>query len=215
MTESQRGSSVRLTLLHRPPAPQGALEREHLLAALDAGVSSAATSVVAPAGYGKSVLVSQWSQRLDRAVAWISLDAAVDDLHEFLRHLAAAVRSVVPGSLTSTALMAGGGVLPADQVVITTLSNDLVELPDPLVVVLDDYHAIDAPGVHRLLSALLAHPPTSVHFVIVSRRDPPLSIGSLRAGGRLLELRMADLLFTAHESAHMVERERGRALSDV
>jgi LuxR family maltose regulon positive regulatory protein len=215
MTDLLGTSSVRTALLHRPPPPEGALERSELLAALDAGLDCAATMVVAPAGYGKSVLVSQWSQRLDQDVAWISLDAPVDDLHGFLRHLVAAVRLLAPDSLTSTALLADGGVLPADQVVITTLSNELDELDQPLVVVFDDYHVIGASAVHQLLSELLTHPPESVHFVIVTRRDPPLPVGSLRARGRLGELRMADLRFSASESALVVQGGIGRSLSDA
>jgi LuxR family maltose regulon positive regulatory protein len=206
--------TVRLTLLHRPPAPPGAIARRELVEALDAGLGGAATLVSAPAGYGKSVLASQWCEHLDRRVAWLSLAAPANGLRGFLGYLAAAIRSACPDSLAATARLVGDGTEPAEDVALTALSNDLSELDEPIVVVLDDYHALDSRAVHDLMTGLLRHPAPAVHFMTLTRRDPPWPIASLRAAGRLHELRMEDLRFTADESARLVGSELRRQLDD-
>lgn len=217
MTGIERGGrdpSVRSTLLHRPPAPPGALDRHELVGALDAGMRCAVTLVAAPAGYGKSVLTSQWCEQLDRPVAWLSLAPPANGLRGYLDHLVAAISSRFPESLVATARLLDDGTEPTVESALTTLSNDLSDLDEPMVVVLDDYHAIDSPDVHELMAELFRHPVQSVHFTTLTRRDPPWSIGSLRAAGLLHELRMEDLRFTADESARLVSGELGRQLDD-
>lgn len=205
-------SSIRTTLLHRPPAPGGALVREDLLALLDAGLRCPATLIAAPAGYGKSVLVSQWCQRTDHATVWMSLAGPVDSLRDYLRYMAVGVRAILPEALSATARLVRDGAELPEELAITTLANDLVVVPERLVIVLDDYHVIESAAVHRLMSELLHHPAASVHFMILSRRDPPLPLGALRVGGLLNELRMDDLRFTADQSAQLVGAELGRSL---
>lgn len=217
MTGIERGGhdpSVRSTLLHRPPAPPGALDRHELVKALDAGVRCAVTLVAAPAGYGKSVLTSQWCDQLGRPVAWLSLAPPANGLRGFLSYLVAAIRRTVPDSLSATTRLLDDGSVPTVESALTTLSNDLSDLDGPMVVVLDDYHAIDSPEVHELMAELFRHPVRAVHFTTLTRRDPPWSIGSLRAAGLLHELRMEDLRFTPDESARLVSSELGRHLDD-
>jgi len=217
MTEtgvSQPHSSVRTALLHRPPAPARAVVRNDLLDVLDSGLDRPVTLVAAPAGYGKSVLVSQWCERLELPAAWISVSEPVDGLRNFLQYLVVGIQSVVPGSLRSTSRLVDDSTEPVVETAITTLSNDLDELPGRVVVVMDDYHLISSAAVHRLVTALLRHPPAAVHFVIVSRSDPPLPVGWLRAGGHVTELRMNDLRFTSDQMVAFVGAELGRELDE-
>lgn len=205
---------VRSTLLHRPPTPRGAVTRHSLLASLDAGLQTPMTLVAAPAGYGKSVLASQWCEHLDRRVAWLSLAPPANGLRGYIGHLTAAVRAALPDSLAATARLVDSGAEPSGEAALSTLSNDLADLAEPLVVVLDDYHTVGSPAVHELMVELLRHPPRPVHFTTLTRRDPPWPIGSMRAAGRLHELRMEDLRFSPDESAELVGNELGRQLDD-
>ena len=175
------------------------MPRRRLLATLDAGLVGHATLVCAPAGFGKSSIVSQWIETIDRPVAWLALDTAIDDPRWFLMHLAETIRRVVPGTLEVVTQMVQAPVLPDLAVVIPELSNELDELAQPIVVVLDDYHRITSPSVHTIMSELIAHPNGAVHFVIVSRYEPPLQIRALRVRGQLAQLRMSDLAFDRNE----------------
>ena len=173
--------------------------RPRLLTRLDRGLDLSATLVCAPAGFGKSIIVSQWAETIDRQVAWLTLDAAIDDPRWFLMHLCEAVRRIEPRALEVVSQMTSGPRLPDVHPVITELSNELDELPQSIVVVLDDYHQIASPSVHEIVSELIRHPVESVHYVIVSRQEPALPFGALRLRGQLAELRMADLAFTRDE----------------
>ena len=204
---------VRAAFLHRPAPPPGGLVRSRLHAALDGGIELPASLVCAPAGFGKSVLVSQWCEHIERPSAWLSLDPTIDHPRWFLIHLIAAVRQVFPDALEVTSQMASADLMPAHEALMAELSNELDELDEPIVIVLDDYHRINEPRVHRFVADLLRHPPLAVHLVIVSREEPPLPIGTLRAQGRLNELRMADLAFSVDEVGSFMDHELGRSLT--
>ena len=128
-------------------------------------------------------------------------------------HLVAAVRRVVPEALQVTSAMATAGELPSHQSVITALSNELEDLPEPITIVLDDYHHVTAPRTHQLLSDLIRHPSPLVHLMIISREEPPLAIPKLRAQGRLSEIRMADLAFSEDELKRFMESELSQTLT--
>ena len=145
--------------------------------------------------------------------AWLSLDAQIDDPRWFVVHLAAAVRSVCPDALGVTSQMARAARLPDQHILVTTLSNELDELAEPVVIVLDDYQKITSPEVHSLMSELLRHPSESAHFVIIGRHDPPLPTGLLRARGQLNELRMNDLAFSEGEIQQFTEQFLDHALT--
>lgn len=209
------GSTVRTTLLHRPETAGGIIERPDRLARLDRGLDRCVTIVTAPAGFGKSVLVSQWCDSIDRPVAWLSMAQATDGLLEFAIHVVAAVRTAVPDALGDlVGLLDAGRPLDADALT-TELSNGLDDLDDPIVIVLDDYHVIESSHVHRVLGELLAHPSPAAHFVILARRDPTLPLDALRARGNLNELRIGDLTFTEAETRAFVDGELDRPFEDA
>jgi LuxR family maltose regulon positive regulatory protein len=168
--------------------------------------------VSAPAGFGKTTLIAQWLASSERdegdseptgpppRVAWLSLDAGDSELRRFVTHLVAAIQTTSPQVGTEAlALLESGRTLPAEAVLVS-LVNDLDELAGPTVLALDDYHVIDAPDIHESVTFLLGHLPPQVTIAITTRADPPLPLARLRGRGELLELRAADLRFTAGEA---------------
>ncbi len=193
------------TKLHRPPLTQDFVLRRTLLERLGAGVALPLTLVSAPAGYGKTTLVSHWLETSERPSAWVSLDDGDDSLVDFLNYFVAGVRTLFPGScehLSST--LNHPEVLPPLKHLVALLCNDLDEIEQPFVLVLDDYHLLVDANVHELINQLLKHPPRCLHLVLVCRHDPPLSLVVLRARNRMIEVRMHDLQFTHEESAQFL-----------
>jgi LuxR family maltose regulon positive regulatory protein len=178
--------------------------------------------VSAPAGFGKTTLLTQWltpgraedgEQDGDQGrgtpalrVAWLSLDAADAEPRAFLTHLVAALRATAPELGTEAlALLDTERGLPVEDVV-ASLVNDLDALAGPTVIALDDYHVVDDPQVHDAVASLLDHLPPQVTVAITTRADPPLPLSRLRARGELLEVRAADLRFTAEEAEVFLNR---------
>ncbi len=172
---------------------------------MDLGLSTPVTLVAAPAGYGKSMLVSHWADSLERLCAWVSLDEGDSDLGLFLRYVVAAVQKAVPEACEETAGLLHASRLPSVPVLVRTLANELDALDAPFVLVLDDYHRISMDsGVHGFLDGLLQHPPEPLRLVLTTRRDPPVSLMALRAASRLTEVRLRDLQFDGPETAELL-----------
>jgi ATP/maltotriose-dependent transcriptional regulator MalT len=190
--------------------------RPRLSEALAAGEGRVLTLVSAPAGFGKTTLLGAWAEGWsDRggSVAWVSLDESDSDPARFLTYLVSAVRSVEPcfGEGIVASLRSPG--LPPAEALATALVNELAELPQKIVLVLDDYHEIDARPIHALVSFLLEHLPENSHIVVSGRADPPLPLPRLRARGLMAELRAADLRFTLDEAADFLIDAMGLELS--
>ena len=147
------------TKLHRPRVLEDIVCRGRLHTLMDRGLETTLTLVSAPAGYGKSVLVSHWADSVVDPVAWISLDESDSDLTQFLDYLAAAVDEALPGACPALKDLAGAGHLPPIEHLAGRLINDLDGLDRRLVLCLDDFHRIPPTStVHELLSLLLEHP---------------------------------------------------------
>ena len=145
--------------------------------------------------------------------AWLSLDEGDSDPTRFLAYLIAALQTVAP-SVGQGALAALQATQPPPpEAILTAVLNDLAALPDRLILVLDDYHAVDAPAVDQALAFLLQNLPPALHLVIATREDPPLPLARLRARGQLAELRAADLRFTPGEAAEFLNQVMGLSLS--
>jgi LuxR family maltose regulon positive regulatory protein len=132
------------TKIYRPPLPADCVQRSDLLRLLDAGRSRPLTLVSAPAGYGKSVLVSSWLEASDWASVWVSLDEEDGNLKRFLSYLTAAVRERFPQALETTRSLSQAAELPGPQAVANIVSNELNAIDQPFFLVLDDYHRIQA-----------------------------------------------------------------------
>ena len=197
------------TKLYRPRLGSDLIPRPRLLERLNAGLGGKVTLVCAPAGYGKTTLLAAWVETIDRPTAWLSLDENDDELASFVSSLTAALQNVFPDAFKAIASQLQATRLPAIDSLVTLLSNDLADLPEDLLLVLDDYHRIRSSEVHNLLEQLVDHLPAQVHLVLSSRTDPQLPLACWKAQGHLHELRGSDLCFTLEETKTFLEREVG------
>ncbi|MBN1287783.1 MAG: AAA family ATPase [Anaerolineae bacterium] len=204
-----------LTKLYIPPAHPGAVERPRLFARLDAGMACKLTLLSAPAGAGKTTLISAWLRRSGAPAAWLSLDERDNDFARFLTYLVAAIQTRAPGA-GADALTLAPLHTPRPAPVETALSvlvNDLAGFASPIVLVLDDYHVIQAQAVHAALAFLLDHMPPQMHLYLATRADPPLPLARLRGRAQLVEVRAADLRFNQEETAAFLNRTMGLDLT--
>lgn len=201
------------TKLYTPVSRVDLVSRPRLIERLNSGLSGKLTLLSAPAGFGKTTLLATWLAQVDVSVAWLSLDEADSDPICFLNYFIAALQTVKAdlGDVVLDALHAGQS--PPLSALLTPLINDLVSLSTSLLLLLDDYHLIDAPPIDEALGFVLEHLPPHVHIVIATREDPQLPLARLRARRDLNELRAADLRFTADEAATFLTQTMTLALS--
>ena len=170
--------------------------------------------VSAPAGFGKTTLLSEWLTEKEQ-VAWLSLDETDNDLRRFLTQLVASLQAAgAEAGSDALALLETPRTTPTEAVM-TSLVNDLDRLPGQTMVALDDYHVIETLQIHEAVSFLVEHLPATASLTIASRSDPPLGLARLRSRGELLELRVADLRFTVEEAESFLNRVMGLQLSSV
>lgn len=211
------------------PQPRSVwVRRERLLARLGAIVHARLTLLVAPAGYGKSTLVAQWLQDVERRTqtveppdsegahpalrsilhawpsAWLTLDEYDQDGLRFLAHVVGAVARVCPNALTNTLPLLAAQEPPPLYLALQALLVDLSALPGGLTLILDDYHTVVTPEIHQVVTYLLRHLPPACHLVILSRSDPPFTLARLRADQQIAEFRASDLRFSLDETAALV-----------
>jgi LuxR family maltose regulon positive regulatory protein len=203
---------VLATKLHVPQTRRGFVVRPRLAERLAQAHGEQLTLVCAPAGFGKTALLADWTRRDPRPVAWLSLDDGDNDPARFWRHVAAALDTVHPGVAQHVAALLSGLQPSSFQAVVTTLVNELAGVAEEVVLVLDDYHLIQAPQVHQSFGFLLEHLPTCLRLVVASRADPPLPLARLRARGQLAELRERDLRFAPEEAAELLRAAVGPEL---
>jgi ATP/maltotriose-dependent transcriptional regulator MalT len=198
---ADRSTGLLATKLYLPRTPPGFIPRQRLVERLDEGLARELVLACAPAGFGKTAMLADWSQRGPRPVAWLSLDIGDNDPVRFWRHAAAALDRVRPGIADQVAPLLTRPAPATYEDLVSVLINELAADPDELVLVLDDYHLVDAQQVHTSVTFLIEHLPPGLHLVLVSRSDPPLPLARLRAGGQLAELRANELRFTMEEAA--------------
>lgn len=201
------------TKLFAPPPRSRAVKRSRLLERLEAGVKHPLTLVSAPAGFGKTTLVSDWAANRSDPLAWVSLDETDGDLAHFLTYVVTALQSLSDtiGQGVLTALQAQQPP-PMDQLM-AALVNDLVRHGNPLTLVLDDYHRLNSTRVDAALAFLLEQAQGLLRLVLITREDPALPLGRMRASGQLSELRPVELRFTVEEAADFLNRTMGLTLT--
>jgi LuxR family maltose regulon positive regulatory protein len=165
--------------------------------------------VCAPAGFGKSTLLAQWLQTIECPHAWLSLDEHDNELFVFVHSLAASLQTAFPDFFGATAALFKAPRLPRSDHIVTVLVNDLADLPDDVILVLDDYHLIHHREIHTLLELLVEHAPPQLHPVLISRSDPPLPVARWLAMGYLNELRGSELRFSLEETEAFLTRLLG------
>ena len=200
------------TKLHIPRR-RSLVPRPRLSERLDRGGEARLTLLSAPAGFGKTTLLTEWLAAADgRSTAWLSLDPRDNDPVIFWTYLLSALQTTAPGVGADALALLGEPHASIDDV-LATLVNDLDAVPHDAVLVLDDYHVITAREVHDRMAFLLEHLPPQIHLVIATRADPVLPLARLRARGELIEVRADDLRFTAEEAAAYLNEAMGLALT--
>ena len=206
MTVNIDNFNIIRTKLHRPRVPKDHVHRVKLLEKLQNSDHRPAILVSASAGYGKSTLVSYWLEMSDRPYAWLSLDENENELKVFLAYFMAGIESMFPDAVTNTMTMVSAPNLPPIQAIVSQLVNELDAIAQDFVLVLDDIHAIRERSIHDFLDSLLRYPPRPMHLVFIGRRDPFLTIPTLRARNQLGEIRIHDLRFTTAETASYLQQ---------
>ena len=204
------------TKFNVPARRRSLIDRPRLRERMDRAWQSPLTLVSAPAGFGKSTLVTEWLATApadhDTMTAWLSLDQRDNEPVRFWEYVLAALQTTAPG-LGDNARALLQAAQPIDAV-LGALLNDLNSIQHDVVLVLDDYHVIEAPELHDGMAFLLEHLPTQVHLVLTSRADPALPLPRLRARGELVEVRAADLRFRPDEAAAYLNDVMGLGLED-
>lgn len=208
-------ASILKTKINLPALRHHLVSRKKMLDVIFSGLRDARklTLISAPAGFGKTTLVSEWIDSSKIPAAWISLDEGDGDPSRFLTYLIAALQTLFTG--------VGDGVLAALQSpqpisvqdLLTTLLNELSSTEDDFILVLDDYHAIDSKTVDELLTFFVENIPPQMHLVITTREDPTLPLARLRARNQMTEIRAADLRFSESEAAEFLNQVMGLHLS--
>ena len=198
MSEFSAGSLIR-TKSRRPQIVRDVLQRPRLIQSLNG--AHGLTVVIAPAGYGKTTLLSDWLASRDDASAWLTLDSLANDVALFTGYLVQALRTMFPGAAEHTLQAVTGTSLPSSEVLSRLLMSDLAAIQDPFVLVLDDYHTIHEVAIHHLVTEMIRQLPENFHLIIASRHDPPFPLAKQRASGTMTELRASHLRFTEDESA--------------
>jgi LuxR family maltose regulon positive regulatory protein len=188
-----------LTKLYVPPPRANLVLRPRLVERLKEGLLRKFTLISAPAGFGKTTLVSEWVAGCGRPAAWLSLDEGDNDPTRFLIYLVSTLQTIMANIGEGVLKVLQSPQPPSTESILTALLNEITAIPDHFVLVLDDYHVIDAKPVDEALTFLLEHLPLQMHLVIATREDPHLPLARLRARGQLTELRAADLRFTPAE----------------
>ncbi len=171
------------------------------------------TLVSAPAGYGKSTLVSQWMARVKLPIAWLSLDEMDDEPTRFLLYFLAALQKMEPAFADELFAALNAGQLPPLDVLITTIANGMMGWQNMHILVIDDFQCIQNKTILDVLTGLLAHQPHSFKLILVTREDPALPLARFRASGQLTEIRADDLRFSNEESFEFLCAGMGLALS--
>ncbi|MCP4537379.1 MAG: hypothetical protein GY832_09545 [Chloroflexi bacterium] len=209
------GTPLLTTKLYIPPVRSEVVSRLRLIERLNEGATRKLTLISAPAGFGKTTLLSKWIHRRDAVspplptplqAAWLSLDRGDNDMPRFLTYFVAALQTVKSdiGQGLLAALQSPGPV--NTESVLTTLLNEIADLTDNLSLILDDHHVIESQAIDDALTFLLDHLPPQMRLVIATRTDPTLALSRLRARGQLTELRTTDLRFSTDEAAAFLQQ---------
>ena len=215
-SRKDHGYPLLATKLSVPRSRRSVVPRQSLCARLDDGVSRALVIISAPAGFGKSTLLTSWlAERATQggSVAWLTLDAGDNDPNVFWRYFLAAIAGLHPGVGATASTLLGSPQPPRMPTILATLINDLHSVGDDVIFVLDDYQLIDTAEVHQAMTFLIENRPPRLHLIILTRADPPLPLSRLRASGELLELRAADLRFGPDEAGIYLNKAMGLQLT--
>ena len=200
------------TKLRRPFSRSEQVPRPRLQDRIAQGLRGPLTLITAPAGFGKTTLVSSCAACDEMPMAWLSLDKNDNQVGRFMNYLVAALQEADGQIGAEAAQILAATLQAAPEAILTSLVNDLDAAGREIAMVLDDYQLIHSQAVHDAVTFLLDHAPPTLHLVLATRSDPPLPLARLRARGKLVELRAADLRFTESEAAQFLNDVMGLRL---
>jgi LuxR family maltose regulon positive regulatory protein len=201
------------TKIYIPPPKPKDIHRPLLIKRLNEGLDRKLSLISAPAGFGKTTLVSSWAVVCNRPVAWLSLNQMDNDPINFLIYLIAATQTIVENFGEQALPRLRSPQPPSLESILVIILNEFSTLKDNIILVLDDYHIIDAKPVDSVLSYLLSNLPPQLHLVISTREDPNLPLAGLRAQRHLNELRAEDLRFNQQEAAEFFKKTMGLSIT--
>ena len=222
MTHPAELQNLRWTKLNPPRIAADVVRRARIRERLEGSLDRSLTLVCAPAGYGKTTLLSDWLAVSGYPYIWLSLDESDNDLADFLNYFVAAIRTAYPQACIDTLALLAAPELPPLPRLANALANDLEALPCQTgpadgrccILVLDDFHLVHNEAIAALLSEIWRHPPRTVHLILSTRRDPPLPLDVLRGRGALSEIRLHELRFTRAEVAIFMQQATGLPLDE-
>ncbi|MEM7345754.1 MAG: LuxR C-terminal-related transcriptional regulator [Chloroflexota bacterium] len=211
------------TKLYIPPPRSKIVLRPRLIAQLNAGRQRHLTLISAPAGFGKTTLLSRWiydlqtkdvdKEKIINPVAWLSLDKGDNDPTRFLTYSVAALQTIAPHLGIDVLALLQSPQPSSTETILTLLLNEIATNLDNFTLILDDYHLIENRAIDEALAFMLEHLPPSMHLVIATREDPSLPLARLRVRDQITELRANDLRFTATEAAEFLNQVMDLTLS--
>ncbi len=202
------------TKLYKPDVKDHYVFRKQIIEELEENRSKPLTLVAAATGYGKSVAISEWLDFTKAKHCWVSLDDELNDLRLFLAHIIFGIKYSLPDSFPELSEILAAAELPNEKILSNYFINELDEIGEELILVLDDYHLISNRQIHNVLDELLKYCPRKFHLVIITRRDPPLKINTLKSYGAVNEIRMSELSFTPAEIVTLANKLTHLKLSE-
>ncbi len=193
------------TKLNPPIVSPDWLERPHLISRLIQFPERGFTLVSAPAGFGKSSLIASWAKEQQLPYAWLSLDKYDNDLRMFLGYFLTAIQRIFPNSFSDLDHILQAPDLPFMAALAAPIINGIENLPQRLMLVLDDYHTLNNNRITQLIERMVDQAPTKFHLVIVTRSDPLLPLARWRLRGSMVEIRQNDLHFLDQEAAQFMQ----------
>jgi LuxR family transcriptional regulator, maltose regulon positive regulatory protein len=190
--------------LNRPRSGVNPLARARLYEQVNTSLEGNVTTIVAPAGFGKTVLLASWMAQHPSPTAWLSLDANDNQLLTFVRYLALALEALFPNGCRETRSLVGGLFPPSLEQLTDCLLSEIGDLPESAVLILDDYQVIENPQIHALITNLIDHLARHLHLIIASRSEPLLPLSRWRLNGTLIEIRANDMRFDLGESRELL-----------
>jgi len=202
------------TKLYIPRSHPNRVARPRLIERMNESMECPITLLCAPAGYGKTTLLSEWIPQYEHCVTWLSLDEADNDPARFWRHFLAALQTLNPDLFKDAQRSLEGSQVRPIEAVLTLTINEIADLDYRFTHIFDDYHLIDNLTIHNGLTFLVEHLPPNLNLVITSRSDPLLPLARWRTRGQMTEIRSADLRFTREESSAFFNQVMGLDLSE-
>jgi LuxR family maltose regulon positive regulatory protein len=207
-------SSLISTKIYKPFTQPNIVIRERLLEMLNCGLKRKLTLIAAPAGFGKTTLLTEWSSTINLPSAWVSLDSGDNDPKRFLSYCLSALKTLQPEFGENTLSIINSAQVTNAETIITTFINEINSDLKESVLILEDYHLVDSPLVHNAIIFLLEHLPLNIHLYIACRHDPPFPLSKMRLRKQLCEIREADLRFTKEEAKIFFKKTMNLDLTD-